>query len=217
MEKWQPESSKSSLPASEQWKILMEELRTNDDRDTCWYPNPIKISFDDPSLIFEEMCYLCGAFGNKEDFLCCNLCGESFHPYCLPSPKDDRLRFQNYWKCYNCIFCEKCHSSKDWEGLLICAVCDKVDHYWCLEPQLVRVPECNWKCPECFKCSKCGTKKFFSQEDIANKINEDPELKFSLSFDFELCYQCGQDEHHKSFCSICNEKTGLGRLQLQQG
>ena len=61
----------------------MEDLRMNDERDQCWYANPIKVSFDDPSLIFEEMCYLCGAFGNKEDFLCCNLCGESFQPHCL--------------------------------------------------------------------------------------------------------------------------------------
>jgi hypothetical protein len=39
-----------------------------------------------------------------------------------------------------------------------------------------------------------------------------------LSFDFELCYQCGQDEHRKSFCNICNEKTGQGRhMQNNQG
>ena len=188
----------------------MEDLQTNDERDTCWYPNPIKICFTDPALVFEEMCYLCGAFGNKEDFLCCNLCGESFHPYCLPYPKSNSEQFQDYWRCYNCMFCEKCHSSKQWEGLLICAICDKVDHFWCLEPQLIQVPECNWKCPECFKCYKCGTKSFFNEKDIENKVNLDPNEKFVLSCDFELCYQCGLDEYRKSFCSICNEKTGFG-------
>jgi hypothetical protein len=67
----------------------MEELRNNEDRDGDWYSNPIKISFDDPRLIFVEMCYLCGSFGNSQDFLSCNLCGESFHPYCLPEPKEE--------------------------------------------------------------------------------------------------------------------------------
>ena len=79
---------KSKLPAHKQWEKLMEDLATNDERDGCWYSNPIKVSFEDPALIFEEMCYLCGAFGNQDDFLCCNLCGESFHPYCLPYPKN---------------------------------------------------------------------------------------------------------------------------------
>ena len=208
---------KNKLPAHKQWEKLMDELATNDERDTCWYPNPIKVSFEDPALMFEEMCYLCGAFGNQEDFLCCNLCSESFHPYCLPYPKSGREPFQDSWRCYNCMFCEKCHSSKQWEGLLICSVCDKVAHFWCLEPQLIQVPECNWKCPECFKCAKCGTKSFFNEKDIQNKVNLDPNEKFVFSFDFELCYQCGQDEYRKSFCSISNQKTGLGLSADQVG
>ena len=36
-----------------------------------------------------------------------------------------------------------------------------------------------------------------------------------LSFDFELCYQCGQDEYRKSYCSICNLKTGFGLDSVQ--
>ena len=53
------------------------------DDDRCYYSNPARCSFDDPHLCFEEMCYLCGSFGNKKDFLSCTLCGESFHTYCL--------------------------------------------------------------------------------------------------------------------------------------
>ena len=175
------------------WKSLMDDLRSSDERDSCWYSNPVRVSFDDPSLIFEEMCYLCGAFGLREEFLCCNLCGESYHPYCLPCPKDSSIIGQEDWFCYNCIFCEKCHSSKNWEGLVLCAVCDKADHFWCLEPQLIVVPECSWKCQDCFKCRACGTKDFFSEEDIANKVNLDPNQKYVLSFDFEFCFQCGQN------------------------
>lgn len=53
------------------------------DDEGCYYSNPIRCSFDDPKLIFEEMCYLCGSFGNQEDFVTCVLCGESFHTFCL--------------------------------------------------------------------------------------------------------------------------------------
>jgi hypothetical protein len=189
----------------------MQELMNNEDRDGDWYSNPLKVSFADPALIFAEMCYLCGSFGNKEDFLCCNLCGESFHPFCLPEPKENTKQLQEYWRCYNCIFCETCHSSKQWEGLLICTVCDKVDHYWCLEPQLIQVPECNWKCPDCFSCVKCGVKSFFSETDIANRVNLDPSQKFVHSYDFEFCYQCGLDEYRKTFCNLCGEKSGVGQ------
>ncbi len=169
----------------------MNDLRTSDEYDTCWYSSPMRVSFDDPSLIFEEMCYLCGAFGNRDDFLGCNFCGESFHPYCLPCPKESKQGLQDHWFCYNCIFCEKCHSSRNWEFLVLCAVCDKAHHFQCLEPQLIQVPECSWKCPDCFKCRTCGTKDFFSPEDIENKVNLDPNEKYILSFDFEFCYQCG--------------------------
>ena len=41
-------------------------------------------------------------------------------------------------------------------------------------------------------------------------MNMDRNEKFVLSYDFELCYQCGLDEYRKSFCSICNDKTGFG-------
>ena len=152
----------------------MDSLRLSEDNDSCWYSNPVRVSFNDPSLIFEEMCYLCGSFGLREEFLSCNLCCESFHPYCLPDPKDVNKIDQNGWFCYNCIFCEKCHSSKQWEGLILCTVCEKADHYWCLEPKLVQLPDCSWKCRDCFKCRACGTKEFFSAEDVANKVNLDP-------------------------------------------
>ena len=186
-------ASKQQLSPKSRCRHLMDELRSSDEHDSCWYSSPVRVSFNDPSLIFEEMCYLCGSFGNKDDFLTCNLCAESFHPYCLPQPKDSTEGIQEHWFCYNCVFCEKCHSSKQWEFLVLCSVCEKAAHYQCLEPQLIVVPECNWKCSDCFKCRTCGTKDFFSAEDIENKINLNHNEKYVLSFDFEFCYQCGQD------------------------
>lgn len=56
---------KQSISAQrDSWNQLMEELKNNEDRDGDWYSNPLKISFENPALIFVEMCYLCGSFGN---------------------------------------------------------------------------------------------------------------------------------------------------------
>ena len=70
-------------------KKMMEHYQKEDFDDGCYYSNAIKCSFDEPKLIFEEMCYLCGSFGNQEDFVTCTLCAESFHTYCLQLPGDD--------------------------------------------------------------------------------------------------------------------------------
>jgi hypothetical protein len=50
-------------PKDKRRKKLMDFYQAEDDQG-CYYSNPIRCSFDDPRLIFEEMCYLCGAFGN---------------------------------------------------------------------------------------------------------------------------------------------------------
>jgi len=63
-------------------KKMMEHYQREDD-EGCYYSNAIKCSFDDPRLCFEEMCYLCGSFGNQTDFVTCTLCAESFHTFCL--------------------------------------------------------------------------------------------------------------------------------------
>jgi len=61
----------------------MIKLYQEIDDERCYYSNPARCSFDDPCLVFEEMCYLCGSFGSRKEFLSCTLCGESFHTYCL--------------------------------------------------------------------------------------------------------------------------------------
>ncbi len=90
--------------------MMMNYYQEIDD-EKCYYSNPARCSFDDPALLFEEMCYLCGSFSNREDFLSCTLCGESFHTYCLQLPDDCIPKFQTYWKCLNCKFCEICSSA----------------------------------------------------------------------------------------------------------
>jgi hypothetical protein len=96
---------------------------------------------------------------------------------------------------------------------MLCWVCQKSNHFDCISPSLATVPECNWKCNDCFACTSCGIKRFFSEEDVRNKVHEKV-TDFALSCHFELCYQCGIAEQKKTVCSICHEKTGLGHQML---
>lgn len=129
------------------------------------------------------MCYLCGSFGNRTDFLCCTLCGESFHTYCLALPNNDISKFQSYWKCLNCKFCEICASATQEAQLLYCDDCDKAFHSFCLKPRLKEIPNCGWKCSDCFTCTICGAEEFFSEDDAIKLKNlEVTDFQFSNNF-----------------------------------
>jgi hypothetical protein len=122
-------------------KHLLEKPEELEDLDIKqYYHNPVRCCFDDPSLVFVPMCFLCGAFGNPEEFIFCNLCGESFHPYCIKFKEEDRPKLQEYWKCLNCKYCEVCCSADKEKMLLYCDVCDKAYHTFCLKPRLATVP-----------------------------------------------------------------------------
>lgn len=124
----------------------MEHYQKTED-EKCYYANAIRCSFDDARLIFEEMCYLCGSFGHKDDFITCLLCGESFHTYCLQESSSDIQNIdQSNWRCLNCKACEICGKATDEEALVMCNGCDKPFHSFCLKPQYKTMPS-EWKCP----------------------------------------------------------------------
>lgn len=183
---------------------LFEMLAQKDEKESKYlYSNPIIVQFNDPILCFAEMCSLCGAFGNAEDFVMCILCGESYHPYCITLPTGVSLdRIRRYWKCLNCKYCEHCCRATNEDKLLYCDSCDKAYHTFCSTPPLKVVPNCGWKCKDCFKCAKCGTQSFFdngSGEAVAAKSVTD----YTHTNNFTYCYKCGLEEHNKSLCSIC--------------
>lgn len=63
-------------------KHLLETPEDLEDMDIKqYYHNPVRCCFDDPTLAFVPICFLCGSFGNEQEFIFCNLCGESFHPF----------------------------------------------------------------------------------------------------------------------------------------
>ena len=148
----------------------MEHYQREDD-EGCYYSNAIRCSFDDPMLIFEEMCYLCGSFGHQHDFVTCTLCAESFHTFCLQLPSNDiENMFQSNWKCLNCKSCEVCGKATDEDLLMFCGTCDRPYHSFCLTPKIKHIPE-QWKCEHCFKCRNCNTNKYYNQKEIENGIN----------------------------------------------
>ena len=115
---------------------MMEYYQREDD-EACYYTNPIRCSFDDPVLVFEEMCYLCGSFGNQNDFVTCVLCAESFHTFCLQLHSNDiENMYQTSWKCLNCKSCECCGKATDEDLLMFCGVCDRPYHSFCLKPKI---------------------------------------------------------------------------------
>ena len=180
-----------------------EELEDLDIRQ--YYHNPVRWCFDDPRLAFVPMCFLCGSFGNEEEFIFCNLWGESFHPYCVKFTDEDRDKLQEYWKCLNCKYCEVCSSGDKEKMLLYCDVCDKAYHTFCLKPRLNTVPSCGWKWNDWFKCMKCGTTSFFKHREdyfISKKID------YSISKDFSLCIECSIEEYHKNSSDLKCEKWG---------
>ena len=170
----------------------MIEQYQNEDDEGCYYSNPIRCSFDDPTLIFEEMCYLCGAFGDQHELVACCLCAESFHTYCLQlSSNEIESMFQSNWKCINCKACERCGKADNEDQLNFCGTCDRPFHSYCLDPEIKHIPE-QWKCEICFKCTSCSTTKFYDDKAVAqgyNFTNSD----YSLSKNFSLCFNCGKD------------------------
>lgn len=80
-------------------KHLLETPEDLEDMDIKqYYHNPVRCCFDDPTLAFVPICFLCGSFGNEQEFIFCNLCGESFHPFCVKFNEEDRDKLQEYWK-----------------------------------------------------------------------------------------------------------------------
>ena len=170
-----------------------------------YYHNPVRFCFDDPMLVFAPICFLWGSFGNEEEFIFCNLWGESFHPFWIKFSDEDRDKIQEYWKCLNCKFWEACSSADKEKFLLYCDVCEKAYHTFCLKPKLVTVPIWGWRCHDCFKWTSCGTGNFFKNRDdyFATK-----KIDYSISKDFTLWIEWSIEEYNKNSSEQKWEKCG---------
>jgi len=103
-----------------------------------------------------EICGFCkggrerNKFGEEEDLLTCNECGNSGHPSCMQYSKEltARVRLEP-WQCMECKKCHICKVIGDAAQLLFCDACDKGYHMQCLTPPLDEMPIGSWMCETC--------------------------------------------------------------------
>ena len=48
-----------------------------------FYQSPIPVSYSEPSLCFQEQCYICSSFIQSYELLICKICGRAFHEFCI--------------------------------------------------------------------------------------------------------------------------------------
>ncbi|VDQ02559.1 unnamed protein product, partial [Trichobilharzia regenti] len=60
------------------------------------------------------------------------------------------------WQCAECKTCLICNESKDENKMLVCDICDKGYHTYCLKPPVSSIPKNGFRCERCRVCSDCG-------------------------------------------------------------
>ncbi|RHY27065.1 hypothetical protein DYB32_007073 [Aphanomyces invadans] len=111
-----------------------------------------------------DMCVVCCSSGQPQSMIFCVDCGEVFHTFCL-QPALDILehtkhndKILEYWRCPNCKICEFCGrcNQEDEAKLLVCDVCERGFHTFCLKPRLREVPSGGFVCGSCVQCETCS-------------------------------------------------------------
>lgn len=121
-----------------------------------FYFEPVLVTFDESFLLNYENCLLCGAFANPSDLLCCKLCQENYHPFCLYSRNYNAENFKTIkmenqeWICPNCKICEKCGKPPENANNLFCHECERLYHLSCAYKNITIMPGSTWKCENCF-------------------------------------------------------------------
>ena len=88
--------------------------------------------------------------GEFEALLTCSTCHESAHPSCLPMSQELAHVCRSYqWQCFSCKACQSCDSRTKQSKILLCDLCDRGYHTFCLNPPLKEAPSGDWQCPRC--------------------------------------------------------------------
>ncbi|XP_057314256.1 histone acetyltransferase KAT6A-like [Hydractinia symbiolongicarpus] len=103
-----------------------------------------------------EICGFCkgtrdkNKYGEDEDLLTCDDCGNSGHPTCMQYSRDLTARVREEpWQCMECKKCNICKEQGEAANLLFCDACDKGYHMECLQPPLDDMPIGSWVCDPC--------------------------------------------------------------------
>jgi Bromodomain len=160
-----------------------------------FYPLPSPISYSDPSLSFEELCYICSSFIRPEEVLICNICSRAFHDFCISSGPISSV---SNWRCKDCRVCEICNSTQDALNILYCKKCEKGYDVQCLWPNVKGgLYLKDWVCDKCFNCQRCNTCFYHVPGYSPNR-----EDFFS---DFSLCFKCKWVVVNKDYCPECSK------------
>jgi hypothetical protein len=159
-------------------------------------------SLDDKITLKQDICLICGSFGNdsKEGkMICCSQCGQSYHSYCSGINEICSVMIEKGWRCLDCTVCEGCGKATDESRLLLCDDCDISYHIYCLDPPLDHVPKGNWKCKWCVRCLKCGSKT--PGPRITKKENETTSQQNSMINQVMTTLEW---KNNYTECAICN-------------
>ena len=166
----------------------------------------LTICFTKFSLIFEPNCALCGSFEDKEQFIYCSKCENSFHYYCIDESIDiNKIKELNNWRCAFCKVCMKCNQNisindiiyKN-DNILFCKSCDNCCHVKCLS-FVMNTESYKYKCEKCFKCVMCKSNKYYDENF---PLNKEKDYSF-FTRDYDYCYECGLTVYYNSLCNKC--------------
>jgi hypothetical protein len=100
--------------------------------------------------------------------------------------------------------CHKCKGGEKPEKMLLCDVCDRGWHIYCLNPPLRDIPQGDWSCPKCVaKCTKVqqesDPKGWLNQTAAECQVSDCSSFSlvatpFSLLLIPLLCSQCCSPE-----------------------
>lgn len=144
----------------------------------------------------------------EADMLTCLKCDNSFHPLqCLQISPESLLKIKSMtvtvvkggkeatvynWECLECKICEACAKPGDDEKLLICDLCDRGFHMFCLTLPLTRAPPGRWVCDDCVACLSCGTRSPGPKENHRWKKG------------YRYCESCYKLRGKHLYCPVCN-------------
>ena len=77
--------------------------------------------------------------------------------------------------------------------LLLCDVCDRGFHIFCLKPPLEKPPEGRWVCSDCVVCKSCGS-------HVPGPSSSD---KWHRGY--SLCSPCYKLFEAKKYCPVCEK------------
>ncbi|VDM02062.1 unnamed protein product [Schistocephalus solidus] len=176
-------------------------------------------------------CLICEQTNDVSDMIFCTSCGNHFHNSCLEPPLVLSVTVRVGWQCPECKMCLACRTSqlcttfllcpffsesKDETKMLVCDVCDKGFHTYCLKPPVTNIPKNGFKCDRCRVCTDCGLRRF-SSKGASNSIGEASDLPNQLTIrmpclqppirwhsNYTLCERCFQGrKRQNACCAVC--------------